>query len=94
MDEETSTTYSELIHIDDKSNKCSCYNCLCCKNECLKWLFFNSSPAAYYLYDENTNYYCTFLDCCSWCLEFRYKENVICKKNTVLFLCCVSFIYY
>ena len=58
-----------------------------------RWLFFHSSPASYRIYDENTNYCCSYLNCCSWCLEFRYKENLFCKKNTICFLCCISFIY-
>ena len=62
----------------------------CCINEL--WCFEHSGLAGIKQYNTESNNCCLCLDCCTWCLEFRFKKS-FCKKQTNCYLCCCS-IYF
>lgn len=61
---------------------------ICCFSN--RWWFKHTNPAIYTNYDENYCQCCKFLDCCTWCLEFRNKKCLCCKNNVVCFMCCCT----
>jgi len=63
------------------------YLCFCVSD---KWCFKHQGISAYKNYDKNDCLCCTYLDCCSWCLEFKQKKNSLCKYKTICFFCCFS----
>lgn len=67
------------------------YILCCCISE--KWCFEHSGIAVIKEYDENKNNCCKCLDCCTWCLEFKFKKPCNCIKDTNCFICCCT-IYF
>ncbi len=64
----------------------------CCISE--KWCFEHSGIPAFNYYDQNINNICLYLDCCSWCLEFKLSKKKYCNdKDTICYLCFCS-IYF
>jgi len=63
----------------------------CCVTE--KWCFEHSGIAGFTSYDENKTNYCTCLDCCTWCLEFKLNKPINCMKDTNCYICCFA-IYF
>jgi hypothetical protein len=56
-----------------------------------KWCFKHQGLSAYKNYDDNDCLCFEFLDCCSWCLEFKQPRiNWVCKEKTICFMCCFS----
>jgi hypothetical protein len=63
----------------------------CCISE--TWCFKHSGIPGFKEYDENKNNCCTYLDCCTWCLEFNLSKKITCFKETNCYLCCCA-IYF
>ena len=59
-----------------------------------KWCFQNLTPCANKTYDEKDYLCCTYLDCCTCCLEFHQKKSKCCKNNVVCFMCCCSITFH
>ena len=76
--------YDKNILLSEKSNNICCF----VSN---KWCFEHTEIAAFNEYNPDDNNCCTCLDCCSWCLVFRFKKS--CNKKTNCYLCCCS-IYF
>jgi hypothetical protein len=64
---------------------------ICCFSE--KWCFKHQGLPIIKEYDETYCLCFRFLDCCTWCLEFKQKKTFICYKKTVCFICCCSITY-
>jgi len=79
-----SRTISCSYDYDDEDDEiCDCCFCL---NE--KWCFNHVNINGFKQYDKNTNNCCTCLDCCTWCLEFKFQNTQLCVKPTNIYLCC------
>jgi hypothetical protein len=63
----------------------------CCITD--QWCFEHSGIAGFNNYDEDKNNCCTCLDCCTWCLEFKFKKPLNCIKDTNCYICCFA-IYF
>ena len=63
----------------------------CCVTD--KWYFDHTGLASIKEYDNTVNNCCVWLDCCTWCLEFRITKSSVCEKPVICYLCCCS-IYF
>jgi hypothetical protein len=89
MSTETESLYNAVTNFDNNLLAQSEYKYFikcCCISE--KWCFNHIGIATISEYDESINNYCTCLDCCTWCLEFRFEKMSTCKKETNCYLCC------
>ena len=84
---QASINYDSTVFIKPNKIKTIC----CCISQ--KWCFEHSGIAGFKYYDENKNNCCTCLDCCSWCLEFRFKKMPIFSKEMSCYMCCCA-IYF
>ena len=80
-----------LLSQMNKPETCICLPSCSCFNE--SWCFAHTGITSNREYNENVNNCCTYLDCCTWCLEFRTNKYSICKNQTIFYLCCFS-IYF
>ncbi len=65
--------------------------CCCITN---RWCFEHTGiPLISKEYDESNYNCCTCLDCCSWCLEFKFNKCSLCVKQVNIYLCCFT-IYF
>ena len=88
-----STLYQSTINFNlDKRYQHHNKNTSCC---CITdhWCFEHSGIAGFNNYDEDKNNCCTCLDCCTWCLEFKYKKPLKCIRDTNCYICCFA-IYF
>jgi hypothetical protein len=84
----TESISSETMSLNPSKEK---YTLCCCISD--KWCFEHSGIAGFKQYDEHKNNCCTCLDCCTWCLEFKFKKPMNCIKDTNCYICCFT-IYF
>lgn len=82
------TISSETIRLHPSKER---HNSCCFISE--KWCFEHSGIAGFKHHDETKNNCCVYLDCCTWCLEFRCKKLSICSKEMNCYMCCCA-IYF
>jgi hypothetical protein len=82
------TISSETISLNSSRENHSSY---CFNSE--KWCFKHSGIAGFKYYDETAMNCFVCLDCCTWCLEFRFKRLPICSKEMNCYICCCA-IYF
>ena len=80
---ETDKSISKEL-LPSKTDKRMC----CCIYD--KWCFKHQGLSAYKIYDDNDCLCFTCLDCCTWCLEFKQKRSILCRRKTICFMCCFS----
>ena len=78
---------SNIYKISFKKN----YDCCCYTID--MWCNEHTGLAIINEYDNNVNNCCIFLDCCTWCIEFRRDKYEICNNQTICYFCCCS-IYF
>lgn len=60
----------------------------CCDNMCL-WWFFHSSPGLN-TYTDDKRYTCICGNCCTWCLECKFKYKCCIKE---IGCCCFTILF-
>ena len=58
-----------------------------------RWYIEHTGFTGIKKYDKNKINYCKCLDCCTWCLEFRFDNCYSFTKDINCYLCCCS-IYF
>jgi len=86
--EEKTTNNTNLSSVSAKLLPPSENKYICCFSE--KWWFKHQGVPLNKEYDETDCLCFQFLDCCSWCLEFKQKRNCLCRQRTFCFLCCCT----
>jgi hypothetical protein len=80
-------TKNNIFFFKKNLNKYCCYNC---SEDCLLWWFFHSTIGVERVIETKNVICCSYLDCCTGCLELNCKENIFCHKDQVCLLGCCT----